>query len=340
MLENNIYSVYSFAAHISIALSEVTVKEYKNVLKHFLAFLNKHPSEIKKYDLMNHLSKMNIDRTGASFTRLRFAAIKKYYKYLTRFDMFDKRFFIDLFYDIELPKVRHRKQKIYLKHDVKDIIDIFENDSNSFVGLGNLVFLLIAATTGARRREIASLKICDINLQTDHITFFNTKNKKPRSIKLSNNVVDKIKIYLLMHSEISKDSSGLLFLNEQGYATTVDCIDMRIRKYAKKYGIKISFHAFRRGFATELSNNKVPIEKISKLLGHSSISMTASRYVYNDDGLDNAVLSYSFDDTNISNIIETSNILKNISNIDITNMLVTINNLTNEIARLTKIMSE
>ena len=337
MLQDNIYSVYSFAAHISIALSEVTVKEYKNVLKHFLAFLNKHPSEIKKYDLMNYLSKMNIDRTGASFIKLRFAAIKKYYKYLTRFDMFDRTYFIDLFDDIELPKITHKKQKIYLKHDVKDIIDIFENDSDSFVGLGNLVFLLIAATTGARRKEIAMLKVCDIDITSEHIIFFNTKNKKPRSIKLSSNVIEKIKTYLLIRNKVLKNGNDNLFLNSRGYTTTVDCIDMRIRKHAKKYGVSISFHAFRRGFATELSNNKVPIEKISKLLGHSSISMTASRYVYNDDGLDNAVLSYSFDDTKISNIIETSNSLKNI---DITNMLMTINNLTNEVARLTKAMSE
>ena len=108
--------------------------------------------------MINYLSKININGIGSSFIKLRFTAIKKYYKYLTRFYFFDRVFFIDLFYDIELPKVRHRKQKIYLKHDVKDIIDIFEKNNDSFVGLGNLVFLLIAATTGARRREIASLE--------------------------------------------------------------------------------------------------------------------------------------------------------------------------------------
>ncbi len=124
-----------------------------------------------------------------------FFGIKKYFYYLVKNNALDKNDFYNIFDDIDLPRVVFRKQEVYLKDDVKKIINIFKNLSHTFTGLGNLIFLLISATTGARHREIALLKISDIDFNTEHITFYHTKNRRPRSIKIKEDLIQLLKKY-------------------------------------------------------------------------------------------------------------------------------------------------
>lgn len=46
----------------------------------------------------------------------------------------------------------------------------------------------------------------------------------------------------------------------------------------------MKFHAFRRGFATELSQNGTSIEIVGKALGHKSLDVT-TRYINNNNTL-------------------------------------------------------
>jgi integrase len=113
-------------------------------------------------------------------------------------------------------------------------------------------------------------------------------------IKISEYLAGKIKEYLTVREKHVKEKTDMLFLSNKGYASNVENIAQNIITHCKKYNIQISFHAFRRGFASELSNAGAPIDKISKALGHASVAMTSSRYIYiNEREMDDVVLSYT-----------------------------------------------
>ena len=62
-----------------------------------------------------------------------------------------------------------------------------------------------------------------------------------------------------------------------------------------------SWHTFRHTFGTKLAAAGVPIQTVSKLMGHSDISMTAKYYVYVDAERRRAavdkIAGYSLDQT-------------------------------------------
>ena len=299
----SIYTLESFVNFIKIGLSKKSIKEYKHCMMHFLSFLEekqKISKDFVKSDILEYISILKNKDLSASFIKINFWAIKKYYKYLVKHDAFDRLTFLDIFDDVDLPKTIIKRQSIYLKDDVKKKLEIFDKNKNDIVGYGNYIFLLIITFTGARMSETGQLKVEDIDFNTNHITFYNTKNKKPRAVKMCDCLVHNLLKYLEMRKRVVKDNSEYLFLGKNGRKINVDTIGDRIRYYAKKHGVEISFHPFRRGFATELANRNVPIEKISKILGHSSINVTSAHYIYSND-LDEATLMYNlFDESKIT----------------------------------------
>jgi site-specific recombinase XerD len=121
---------------------------------------------------MSFVYEMMSKKLSASMVLLRIAAIKKYYKYLIYFNAFNRVKFIDIFENLELPKVTQQKQKIYMASDVRNIVEKLEKCKTNFVSMQTLVFILIASTTGARRREIAGVKVTDIDFESNHIYFY------------------------------------------------------------------------------------------------------------------------------------------------------------------------
>ena len=109
--KNDVYSVESFIQHISISMSDATVREYGSNLKYFLKFLDKHPKKITKSILMSFVYEIMSNNASSSLVLLRIAGIKKYYKYLIYFNAFSRVKFIDIFDHLELPKVTQKNKK-------------------------------------------------------------------------------------------------------------------------------------------------------------------------------------------------------------------------------------
>lgn len=328
---NEIFSLKNFTQHISIRSAEATVDEYERNCIHFfkyylglgkddtLILTEENALGLKKEDVFSYIAEQHSSGLGASIIRLRIYAIKKYYRYLITFGLFTKETFINVFDEVELPKQKYRKQKVFLKKDTKEIIETFRDNINDFHTLRNFIFILICATTGARRKEIAMIKIQDIDFDTKHITFYNTKNGKPRSIEMTDELIDYLTEYLPQRKVIAKNTDNL-FISKSGKEVDVGTIDTMIRYYAKKYKLSLSFHAFRRGFATEIYLKKIPLRKIMLAMGHGDINMTL-KYIYDDDA-DEAVRAYSYNDD--ETVVEKPN------NTDVMSLLKTIEALTKQ----------
>lgn len=76
----------------------------------------------------------------------------------------------------------------------------------------------------------------------------------------------------------NKKSDNLL-IKTNGDNLLVNSISDALFKYEKKYNFKITCHSLRRGFATDMAENKTDIYLLSKIMGHESINTTVSRYI-------------------------------------------------------------
>lgn len=137
--------------------------------------------------------------------------------------------------------------------------------------------VLLGSLTGMRVSEIISVRLGDISANSISVL---GKGKKLRSIPLgrkSKAVIEellKIKKDVLDHP---MNSTDFLFLNQHRRRFGRHAVAARMRFWLSRAGIdrEVNFHGLRHGFATYLLNRGFLIHEVSRILGHSSISITS-----------------------------------------------------------------
>jgi site-specific recombinase XerD len=79
-----------------------------------------------------------------------------------------------------------------------------------------------------------------------------------------------------------KAESDTLFLNQHQRPLSVAGVQYRLKQYCQRAGIHLTCHQLRHTFARRLAEQRMPIESISKLLGHAQIQ-TTQRYTAGAD---------------------------------------------------------
>lgn len=88
---------------------------------------------------------------------------------------------------------------------------------------------------------------------------------------------------LVAYQAVRPESADLhLFLNQRGRGISVNGIQYRLQTYRRQAGLTLTCHQLRHTFARRLAEQHMPIESISKLLGHSQIE-TTQRYTAGAD---------------------------------------------------------
>jgi site-specific recombinase XerD len=131
---------------------------------------------------------------------------------------------------------------------------------------------------GLRVGEVASLEMDDLHPPSESgglaRLIVRGKGRKERVVWLTPIWYDKLVSYQSMRAE-SRDPH--LFLNQHSQGISVNGIQFRLQTYCRQAGLTLTCHQLRHTFARRLANQKMPIESISKLLGHSQIE-TTQRY--------------------------------------------------------------
>jgi len=143
---------------------------------------------------------------------------------------------------------------------------------------GNLVELYeFAFFTGLRLSEIIFLKWNSVNLNSRLIQIgskeFITKGKKIRTIPVCERVYE---ILLNQFPKILNNKRNFVFHKSNAFPFTASYISKKFKNAVRKSELdeRIHFHSLRHSFASNLIKEGVSIYEISKLLGHSSISVT------------------------------------------------------------------
>lgn len=101
------------------------------------------------------------------------------------------------------------------------------------------------------------------------------KGRKERIVWVMPLTYGKVKDWLAVRPESQSDH---LFLNQHRRPLSQAGVEHRLKQHCQRAGVQMSCHQLRHTFARRLAEQRMPVEEIGKLLGHSQVA-TTQRYI-------------------------------------------------------------
>lgn len=196
---------------------------------------------------------------------------------------------------IEKTKSRQKEIECYTIAEAQHLLNVLENEPLKYQAI-----IRLALDTGCRRGELTGLTWEDINFNTgivrinkstQHVTNLGTFEKKTKTPTSDRNpIITKATIKVLKQYKAEQSEKQLLlgdkwqnskriFTTEFGADMHPDTPSQIFDRIIKKYNLKkIKFHALRHTSASIQKSLGVPIQVISRRLGHSNILTTDKIY--------------------------------------------------------------
>ncbi|SHJ65807.1 integrase/recombinase XerD [Hathewaya proteolytica DSM 3090] len=151
---------------------------------------------------------------------------------------------------------------------------------HTFSGYRDYILFQLLLDTGMRISETLALKIEDINLNNNTIFLSETitKGRKDRIVYFGSKMQRQLKRWLNYKDSVL--NSNLIFCSNRANMMTASGIESNLRYYLQLARInkKITCHTFRNNFAKRYLAAGGSIYILSKLLGHSSVTVTENAY--------------------------------------------------------------
>lgn len=252
-----------FLIHSESIHSPKTSKDYKFTLKKFLQFTgNIIVSEVTSNQVNEYLQ-YRIKDSSLYQGRKDYIYLKSFFNWCKRLD-FTETNPLDKIKHIKIPE---RQPLYFTKKEFAKLCKVMSRN-NDFDLLDLTIF---AVYTGLRRGELLNLKWNQIDIESKMLflnnTDFITKSKKIRTVPLSKKVIAVIK---------RRNRIDEFIFTKNGLQFKGDYVTKGFKKYIidAEVNSKLHFHSLRHTFASWLVQKDVPIQKVSKLLGHSDLSVT------------------------------------------------------------------
>ena len=162
-------------------------------------------------------------------------------------------------------------------------------DMRSFSDRRLRTMILLALDTGLRRGELCGLKQSDLDPNNLALTISAeySKVRKSRLVPISPSVFKELKSFINI---IPKEwNTTWLFPSNNGEKLEPPNLGLQMRRVAQRVGCDLKLHGLRHLCATEFLRKSGNIVLVSRLLGHSSIRVTADTNEHlNFDDLQNA----------------------------------------------------
>lgn len=146
-------------------------------------------------------------------------------------------------------------------------------------GIRNRALLTLLYRSGLRVSEVLALRPADVDLTRHSIRLLDTKSGQAQTRGFHPSADDALARWLDTRRALGTGGRRL-FCTLAGGPLSEDYVRGLLRRLAAKAGItkRVHPHGFRHTFAVELEAAGTPVTTISKLLGHSSVAVTA-RYL-------------------------------------------------------------
>ena len=246
--------------------SSHTVKNYMNIVGHFVQWLGIPLNEVTRKDMGTYVDRLLRKHLKPKTITCHLQAIRLFFDYLIddegmRMDNPVTRI------SIRLPKPLPRHLK---DNQVGALFSVITD-------LRDKAMFMLMLRCGLRVEEIANLSTDAIDLRRRRLLVFNGKGGKDRVVYLSEDAQSALEAYLRQRPSKTK---GLFLVQKgtmKGKPISVRGIQKRIEYYGKKGKVHVSCHQLRHTMATQLLNADAALVTIQDLLGHGQIT-TTQRY--------------------------------------------------------------
>jgi len=267
-----------FLQHIKYEkrLSQHTIAAYEGDLKQFSAFLVfryefKEPENANFQMIRSWIVAMVDEKIENRSINRKIATLRTFYNFLLR----HKAIATNPMLKIRALKTDKTPPKYVEEKPMENLLDHMQF-SDDFSGLRDKLVIELLYGTGMRLAELIGLKLNDLNLYNHTLIVLGKRNKQ-RIIPINKSLVEAIKKYLILRSEITNDTTNTyLILTESG----MQAYPMFVQRLVKKYLSLVtsldqrSPHVLRHTFATHLLNRGADLNAIKDLLGHTSLAAT------------------------------------------------------------------
>ncbi len=252
-----------------------TLRNYTLALGQFEAFLGKAfpgwknclPDQFRAY-----LFQCMKDEVSRATIRLRFSAMRSFYKFLVHRQGLAK----SPLNDIQLPKAERKLPVILNQTQIVELLEAplkVDPDKQApyWMPLRDTAILELFYSTGIRLSELESLDVKDIDPLSNCIKVLG-KGGKERIVPVGSYAMGAIQNYRVSATQ----HEGALFISKLRKRLSTRSIGKLLKKYLLLTDIpfNVTPHKLRHSFATHLLDNGADLRSVQSLLGHASLSTT------------------------------------------------------------------
>ncbi|MCB1227295.1 MAG: tyrosine recombinase XerC [Verrucomicrobiales bacterium] len=204
--------------------------------------------------------------------RLRFAALRSFFKWLTR----RRGWTANPLLDVQLPKQEKKLPVVLTTEQVVQMLELplkMERDKQAptWAAERDTAILELFYSTGMRLSELAGLDVEDVDAYSETVRVLG-KGRKERLCPVGPPAMAALQAYRVKAGV----HEGPLFRSKLGRRITVRALADVVQKYWRASGlpVRVTPHKFRHSFATHLLNGGADLRSVQTLLGHASLSTT------------------------------------------------------------------
>jgi site-specific recombinase XerD len=202
-------------------------------------------------------------------------------------------------YTIAMPQMLPQRGKMRFGFTRDETADILSRvDCSAPIGKRNYAIMLIAARTGLRACDIASLKRTEIDWKTREIRIVQQKTGVPLTIPLMPEVGNAIIDYF--YNARGENDSAYIFVKRRGSdePITSKTVSTMTTKYMNRADIDHELpyrgtHSFRRGFGKRLLDASLSADMLMEMLGQVDVNSVKPYSAIDENGLKYCALSLS-----------------------------------------------
>jgi integrase/recombinase XerC len=254
--------------------SERTLANYELALRQFREWREPFQgwSELTADDFRAYLFDLMKKERGRATIRLQFAALRSFFKWLTR----RRGWKTNPLLEVQLPKREKKLPVVLTVTQIDQMLNLpltLEKSKRDTVWAPerDAAILELFYSTGMRLSELVALNVTDIDTYTETVRVFG-KGKKERLCPVGSKALEAVQRYRAKAGV----HDGALFLSKLRKRLSIQGVDDVVNKYWRASGLPVHLtpHKFRHSFATHLLNNGADLRSVQELLGHASLSTT------------------------------------------------------------------
>ena len=274
-----------------ISRSNATISSYRKALLLFFRYITEirhlNPSRFQFIDCTHAFMLeysdylQNVRKYKPASVNQRLAAIKSYVRYAAD-DNFDiTQVWLNVM-NVPLLKVPHHQRPIVENDALADMLDI---PGTSKFAVRDRTVLIFMFDTAVRVAELVSITIGDLHLDiANPYVCIHGKGNKDRVVGISDKTKTHLDYYMdRFHTDIKDMDTPLFYTIIRGHLgqMSIRNVERIVEKYANVARIKhidmpdtVYPHMLRRTRATDLYRDGVPLEMVSRILGHRFLDTT------------------------------------------------------------------